>query len=169
MVSNVLVLNQDFTPLSICSSERAFLLVFLDKAELIHAYEDEPIRSISKSYARPSIIKINRYISVPYKGVTLTRQNVFKRDGFKCQYCGTPKNLTLDHIVPKSKGGRTSWKNVTTACSSCNSRKGDLSLEKSGMKLIQEPYKPSPFFYLADRKGRLREEWKSYFGKKIAG
>jgi len=165
MKTNVLVLNQDYTPLSICSAQRAFVLVFLNKADTIHSYEDANFRTISDSFSIPSVIKINRYINVPYKGVTLTRQNIFKRDRNRCQYCGSTKDLTIDHIHPRSKGGKTTWKNVVTACSPCNSAKSDLSIEKAGMTLAKQPFKPSPFFYLTDKTGKLREEWKSYFGK----
>ncbi len=162
MNTNVLVLNQDYSPLSICSTYRAFILVFLNKADLIHEYEDEPFLSITDAFARPSVIKVRKYVSVPYRSVTLNRLNVFKRDNFECAYCGSLKDLTLDHIIPRSKGGKTTWKNVITACQICNIKKGDKDLEFSGMALKIQPFKPSPFLYLADKNGRVREEWKNY-------
>lgn len=164
----VLVLNQDYSPLTICSVQRAFLLVFLNKAELLNSVEERQLRSVSKSYAFPSVIKINRYINIPYKGVVLTRHNIFKRDGHQCQYCGTAKDLTLDHLIPRSKGGKSSWTNLVTACKQCNSKKGDYSLEKVGMKLRNTPVKPSYLSFIKMTNGRLREDWKPYLYPKKA-
>ena len=82
----VLVLNQDYSPISVCSAERAFLLLYLEKAELIHQAEDVELRTVSKAYPMPSVIRLSRYIVIPYKRVMLTRQNIFKRDGNACVY-----------------------------------------------------------------------------------
>jgi 5-methylcytosine-specific restriction endonuclease McrA len=98
----------------------------------------------------PSVIRLNRYVHAPYRGVNLTRQNVFKRDNFECQYCGTKKELTLDHVVPSSRGGIHSWTNLVTACKRCNAKKGDYTLEESGMDLHRKPYKPSYALFLRD-------------------
>jgi 5-methylcytosine-specific restriction endonuclease McrA len=145
--------------------QRAFVLVYLNKAELIHAYEDSFLRSIESIFPSPSVIKIKNYVSKPYRGVLLNRQNVFRRDDFTCQYCGSLKKLTIDHIVPKSKGGKTTWKNVITACESCNMKKGNTDLENCGMTLRRQAYKPSPFIYLFDKNGKVREEWISYLNR----
>ena len=139
----VLVLNQDYSPLTICSVQRAFMLIFLDKAELIEEVKGQSLRSISSTYPFPSVVKIRKYIHVPYKGVVMTKHNIFRRDGGRCQYCGTAKDLTLDHVIPKSKGGKSIWTNLVTACKKCNSLKGDYSLEKAGMQLRKQPIKPS--------------------------
>ena len=85
---SVLVLNADYTPLSVCTTERAFLLMYLDKADIISAAQDRMLRTVQKSFPFPSVIKIKQYIQVPYKGVVLTRHNIFKRDNHSCQYCG---------------------------------------------------------------------------------
>lgn len=163
MGSSVLVLNQDFSPLSICSVYRAFILVFLSKADLVNAYEDEPFRTIDETYPKPSVIRIKNYVSVPYKGVTFTRQHIFRRDNHTCQYCGATADLTLDHVIPKAKGGKSTWRNLVAACDSCNAQKGSMSLGDIDMTLAREPFKPSPFLFLADRNGRVRDEWKDYF------
>src|SRR5678816_3434222 len=94
MDSRVLVLNQDFSPLMVCSVERAFVLVFLNKSEMVRSSNGHKLRSISHSFPMPSVIRLNRYVNAPYKGVNLTRQNIFKRDNFECQYCGTRRDLT---------------------------------------------------------------------------
>ena len=96
MNRRVLVLNQDYTPLTICSIQRAFLLIFLQKADLVCQFEGEFLRTVTRFFPKPAVIRINRYVSVPYKGVELSRQNVFKRDSYECQYCGTKNELTLD-------------------------------------------------------------------------
>ena len=161
-MNSVLLLNQDYSPLTICSVQRAFLLVFLDKAELLKGDRDRKLRSTSQTYSFPSVIKINRYINIPYKGVILTRHNLFKRDGHKCQYCGASRDLTLDHLIPKSKGGKSSWTNLVTACKNCNTKKGSFLAEKVGLKLKSIPVKPSYISFLKTVHGVLREDWKPY-------
>lgn len=167
-MNSVLVLNQDYTPLTVCSVQRAFLLVFLGKAELLNSAAGRKLRSISRSYSFPSVIKINRYINIPYKGVVLTRHNIFKRDGQKCQYCGTHKDLTLDHLVPRSKGGKSSWTNLVTACKKCNAKKGDEMIERTGLTLKNLPIKPSYIAFLKTANGTLNEDWKKYLNQKKA-
>lgn len=161
-----LVLNLDYSPMAVCTVERAFLLVFLHKAELIRANQTFELHTIDHTYAMPSVIKLTRYVHIPYKGVVLTRENVFKRDGFKCQYCGTSKELTLDHLIPKAKGGKTTWNNLVTACKRCNSKKGNYSLEQAGLSLNFKPYRPSYIMYLKDMSGDNYEEWKPYLESK---
>ena len=123
MSQKVLVLNQDYSALTICSMPKAFLLVYLNKAELIAESTSEKLHSIHQTFPYPSVIRLNRYVYFPYKGVVLSRQNIFKRDGNQCQYCGSSDHLTLDHVIPKSRQGRTSWDNLITACKYCNSKR----------------------------------------------
>lgn len=160
--SKVLVLNQDYTPLTVCTVNRAFLLVFLEKAELLERDSMTEIHSVSKSYPKPAVIKIRKYVHVPYRGVVLTRYNLFKRDNYECQYCGAKVDLTLDHLVPRSKGGQTSWKNLVTACKRCNAKKGDLTLEQAGLVLRKIPVKPSYIMFLKANFAHLRKEWAPY-------
>lgn len=162
MIGKVLVLNNDFSPLTVCSVYRAFLLVFTSKAEMLSSEEGGFLRSISKSFPKPSVIRINRYVNIPYKGVVLTRHNIFKRDNYECQYCGVSKNLTLDHLIPRSKGGKSSWKNLVTACKKCNAGKGDYSPEQAGLILKKAPIKPSYIMFLRETSGRLKEDWLPY-------
>lgn len=167
MGKKVLVLNQDYTALTVCSTEKAFILVFLKKAELVTESRTEKLRTVSVSFPMPSIIRLHRYIHLPYKGVILTRQNIFKRDGHKCQYCGTHEDLTLDHVMPKSRGGKSSWDNLVTACRRCNAKKGDYTPEEATMLLKQKPYKPTFIMFLRDLSGHLEEDWHPYLSKKI--
>jgi 5-methylcytosine-specific restriction endonuclease McrA len=97
----------------------------------------------------------------------LNRQNIFKRDGQRCQYCGTSEDLTLDHVIPKSRGGQSKWDNLTTACKRCNSRKGDFTPEEANMPLQQKPYKPSFIVFLRDFSGSIADDWQPYLSKKM--
>lgn len=162
----VLVLNQDYSPLTICSAERAFLLLYLDKAELLSEIGNQALRTVNKAFPFPSVIKIKRYINVPYKGVILTRHNIFKRDTYSCQYCGTNKDLTLDHLIPKSKGGKSTWTNLVTACKNCNARKGDFRPEEVGLVLLRKPIRPSYVMFIRATSKRIREDWLPYLERK---
>jgi len=161
MNNRVLVLNQDFSPLMVCSVQRAFILVYLNKSELVRPANGHKLRTVTHSFAMPSVIRLNRYVRAPYKGVNLTRQNVFKRDNNECQYCGTHKDLTLDHVIPSSKGGSHSWINLVTACKKCNAKKGYNTPEQAKMDLIRKPYKPSYSLFLRDNSG-FGNEWDEY-------
>jgi 5-methylcytosine-specific restriction endonuclease McrA len=166
MGRKVLVLNQDHTALSICSVPKAFLLVYLNKAELVAQSDLLRLRTISDDFPLPTVIRLHRYVNLPYKGVMLTRQNVFKRDSHQCQYCGITEDLTLDHVLPKSRGGKTSWDNLTTACKRCNSRKGDFTPDEANMKLRIKPYKPSFIVFLRDFSGAIEQSWIPFLSKR---
>lgn len=166
MKLKALVLNVDYTPISVCSVHRAFLLIYLQKAELVKANSTYAFHTVNNTFSMPAVVKLNRYVNVPYRGVVLSRENVFKRDGFKCQYCGNEKELTLDHLIPKAKGGKTSWNNLVTACKSCNSKKGNYSLEEAGLQLSLIPFRPSFIMHLKDLSGSNFEEWKPFLLQK---
>lgn len=167
--SKVLVLNADFSALTVCSIYKAFLLVYTNKAELI-TQSETALRSVTRSFAAPSIIRLNRYVNLPYRGgVVLNRQNIFKRDGHTCQYCGSGKDLTLDHVMPRSRGGSSNWDNLATACKSCNNRKGDMTPEEARMPLRSKPYRPSFVLFLRELNGRISEDWRHYLGQRMAG
>jgi 5-methylcytosine-specific restriction endonuclease McrA len=156
----ILVLNADYTPLTITPLKRAFRLVYKGKAEIVSS-KGEGICTDKKDYDRPSIIRLNKYVKFPYKKVTLSRFNIYKRDEYKCGYCGSKDSLTLDHVIPKSKGGPNSWKNLITCCMKCNVTKGDKSLEESGMVLLHKPFTPSYLFFLK-KLDKFNEDWKPY-------
>ncbi|MGD1842723.1 MAG: HNH endonuclease [Thermonemataceae bacterium] len=164
--SRVLILNQDYSALTICSVEKAFILLFLDKAEMVSESALGALRTISAAYPRPSVIRLFNYVHIPYKGVMMSRQNIFKRDRYTCQYCGATKDLTLDHVQPRSRGGKSTWKNLVAACKSCNSKKGDLPPEAAYMPLRRKPFKPSFIMFLRDFQGQVNTDWEPFLGKK---
>ena len=164
MILGVLVLNQDFTPLALCHVNRAFLLIFNAKAELIRESKSHVLRSISKNYPYPSVIKLNRYISLPYRNVILNRHNIFKRDQNQCQYCGKTRELTLDHLIPRSKGGKFVWTNLVTACLSCNAKKGDKLISETDLVLNKTPIKPSFIMFLKELSHKQIQEWEPFLG-----
>jgi len=161
MNNRVLVLNQDNSPLMVCSVQRAFILVFLNKSEMVRSANGYKLHSISHSFPMPSVIRLNRYVHAPYKGVALTRQNVFKRDNFECQYCGTRRDLTLDHMIPSSRGGQHTWTNLVTACKRCNAKKGDYTPDEAQMSLKRRPHKPSYALFLHDNNSP-HTEWDDF-------
>lgn len=160
MNNRVLVLNQDYQPLMVCSVQRAFILVYLNKSEMVRSANGYRLRTVSTSYALPSVIRLHRYVNAPYKGVTLTRQNVFKRDNFECQYCSTKKELTLDHVIPSSRGGMHAWVNLVTACKRCNAKKGDFTPDEANMPLRYKPFKPTYALFLRDT--HSHNEWDEF-------
>jgi hypothetical protein len=166
MAKKTLILNQDYTALTVCSVQKAFILVYLNKAELVIEAKDRMMRSVTSTYPMPSIIRLYKYVHLPYKGVMLNRQNIFKRDNHQCQYCGTHEDLTLDHVMPKSRGGKSSWDNLVTACRGCNSKKGDFTPEEARMPMRIKPFKPSFIMFLRDFSGNADAEWMQYLGKK---
>ncbi|MCF0057725.1 HNH endonuclease [Dyadobacter sp. CY356] len=165
-MGKVLVLNQDYSALSVCTVPKAFLLVYLNKAELLAESPTHFLRTVRDNYPMPVVIRLNSYIHLPYRGVVMTRHNIFKRDGNRCQYCGTHDHLTLDHVMPKSRGGKTTWDNLATACKRCNSKKGDYTPEEAGMHLRQRPFRPSFLMFIRDFSGFTDAEWLPYLGVK---
>lgn len=166
MGRKVLVLNADYSAISLCTVPKAFLLVYLDKAELVASADNEMLRSISTSYPMPSVIRLNRYVNVPYKGVVLSRHNIFKRDSNSCCYCGSRRDLTLDHVLPKSRGGKTSWTNLTTACRRCNTKKGNLTPDEAQMPLRTKPFRPTFVMFLREFDSSSEANWHPYLRKK---
>ena len=164
--SKVLVLNTTFLPINICSWRRAIVLLFKGKADGI---ENSKKKINSGKYTLPLVIKLKDYVPVPYNGVVFTRKNIFLRDNYTCQYCGRTGNLTIDHIIPKSKGGEDIWENVVACCIRCNNKKSDRLPEEEGMKLIGTPYKPPSSLYLQiTRQSSVPTSWFSYFFRKSA-
>ena len=158
----VLVLNQSYEPLMVINAKRAIVLIIKEKVKMLEKYS-ENIRSVQNSFDVPSVIRLNFYVHLKYKDIVLNRRNILKRDDYRCQYCAkqaTP--LTLDHIVPKNKGGKDSWENLVAACSKCNTRKGDTLLKHMDMKLLKKPRKPSKLFQLQTYVNKKQDNWKQY-------
>jgi 5-methylcytosine-specific restriction endonuclease McrA len=162
--SKVLVLNQSYEPISICSVKKAIHLLLLTKAELVAPKNGLQLHSVNFRIPLPSIIRLSRYIKIPYKKIELSRKNILRRDGYRCQYCGTTTgNLTVDHIIPKSRGGADTWENLVTACISCNNKKGNRTPEEAGMKLIARPRKPNHIIFIKNFVGSsIDSQWKPY-------
>src|SRR5215217_3550532 len=148
-MGQVLVLNASFEPLNVCTVRRAHVLVFKGKAEVIEQLE-QPLRAAAASFPWPHVIRLLNYVRVP-RAIQrkISRRALFARDGWRCVYCGTSGGrLTLDHVVPRSRGGESVWENVVTACAPCNLRKGDRSLEESGFTLTRLPKAPAPELFI---------------------
>lgn len=159
----VLVLNQNYEPLSVCNVKKAIVLLYLGKAELIEACDGLLLRSVSMSMPLPSIVRLSIYVRVPYKKIVLTRKNILRRDGHKCQYCGKGEvSLTVDHVVPKARGGLDVWENLVCACVACNNRKGDRTPHEAEMPLHRRPIRPNHVMFIRDYVGTLDERWKPY-------
>ncbi|GJM63704.1 HNH endonuclease [Persicobacter diffluens] len=158
---HTLLLNADYSALAICDIYKAFLLVFLEKAEIVNAAEGEYLHTVDKAYPVPSIIKLRRYVNIPYQKVILSKSNIFKRDANQCVYCDTKKDLTLDHVLPRSRGGKSTWKNLVTACQSCNSKKGDRTPEEAQMPMRHQPFRPS-FLMMLQNNGLNQNHWLPY-------
>jgi len=163
MEAPVLVLNANFEPLNICDTRRALGLMLTGKAALI-ANGRGTIQTVSRSFPRPSIIRLEGMVQRPRPHVKLNRSEIFRRDNYTCQYCGKQGgNLTIDHILPRHLGGPHTWLNVITACGACNHRKGGRRLEESRMALLhpaKEP--PASALYLFGRHLRENVEWEPY-------
>jgi 5-methylcytosine-specific restriction endonuclease McrA len=159
----VLVLNANYEPLNVCTTRRAMGLLMLDKAVIVSNGRGV-IRTPSRSYPRPSVIRLGYMVRRPRPRVKLTKQEVFQRDNHTCQYCGrTGVRLTIDHVVPRHKGGEYSWTNLVTACADCNRIKGGKMTRDTGLALLRQPFEPpASAAYLYRRFLRANQEWKPY-------
>ena len=163
----VLVLDQGYQPHRVVSWQRAIGLLFRNIAEVVEEY-DEEIRSITLAIRAPSVIRLVHKISIS-RGIKFSRMNVLARDHFRCQYCGKQfplKQLNFDHVIPKSRGGKTTWDNIVTSCIACNSIKGDRIPQEAGMRLRKKPRRPSslPFilFRINSTSRIVPDSWNNY-------
>jgi 5-methylcytosine-specific restriction endonuclease McrA len=146
-----LVVNADmqplsWAPLSVWSWQDALVAVVQERVIQVKAYEDVFVHSASQTFEVPAVVALKSYKK--RRGAAFTRYNLFLRDGFRCQYCGgrfSSKELTFDHVVPRSKGGRSEWSNIVASCAADNLRKSNKTPEEAGLKLIRKPFEPSPF------------------------
>ncbi len=149
--------------MSICNAKKAIILLYLGKAELLEAYDGRVVRSVTASMPFPSIVRLSLYVRVPIKKIILSRKNVIRRDANACQYCGKSNvPLTVDHIVPKARGGGDTWENLVTACVRCNNKKGDRTPEEANMPLQRKPIRPNHVTFIRHFVGKIDERWKPY-------
>jgi 5-methylcytosine-specific restriction endonuclease McrA len=158
-----LVLNATMEPLCVVEARRALVLVLGGRADVVSA-NGHAFRSEHLSIAAPSVIRLRRFVRVPYRRrAALSRRGVFIRDGHICQYCGrTAENV--DHVVPRSKQGPHVWENVVAACRRCNSRKKDQTPAEAGMVLRRSPYAPPAAFWLVVAVGSVLPDWQEHLG-----
>ena len=160
-MSRALVLNATYEPLCLVAARRAVVLVMRSKAEILREHED-PFHSALITVASPSVVRLTHYVRVPHRRrATLSRRAVLMRDGYRCEYCGGTAE-SVDHVVPRSKGGRHTWDNVVAACRRCNSHKEDRLPREAGMRLRSRPAPPADFTWLAARVGRIHPHWEEY-------
>lgn len=147
--TTVLVLNQNYEPLNVCNARRAIVLVLRGKAEVVESARDV-WHSATRVIHLPSVIRLVKYIRRPRPKVRLSRREVFNRDQWICQYCGNAgRDLTLDHVIPRHRGGPHTWENLVSACKACNHRKAGRTPKEANMRLLREPTAPRVSLYHA--------------------
>lgn len=159
----VLVLNTTYEPLNVCSVRRAVVLLLKDKAEVLEQ-SGTAIRSEHATFEIPLVIRLSSYVRVPRKPTSarISRRAVFARDHHRCQYCGSDRHLTVDHVVPRSKGGSDTWDNLVTSCAPCNRKKGDRPPHVAGLRLVHAPRPPDPSSFVFLHVDHIHESWRPY-------
>ncbi len=163
-MQHVLVLNASYEPLNVTTVRRAHVLVFKGKAEVIEELQQQQLHSATDTYPWPHVIRLVAYVRVP-RAVQrkISRRALFARDNWRCAYCGTTAGrLTLDHVVPRSRGGESVWENVVTACAPCNHKKGDRLLEEASMELLHLPKPPAPVLFIRLAAPKIPSGWQPY-------
>ena len=160
-MAKTLVLNATYEPLCVVPIRRAVVLVLKEKAEVLHA-TDQELHSERSAFAVPSVIRLTYFVKVPFRArAALNRRAVFARDGHRCQYCGAHAE-NIDHVVPRSRGGEHIWENVVAACRPCNSRKEDRSVHDAGMVLRRRPTAPKELTWVIVAVGHVSPQWEPY-------
>jgi len=165
-MQNTLVLDQGYQPHRVVSWQRAVMMWWDGKVEVVSEY-DEDIRSVSMTIKMPAVVRLLHRVRGRRQAVKFSRLNVATRDDFRCQYCGDSlplSKLTYDHVVPRSKGGRTVWENIVMACYGCNETKSNRTPEQAGMKLRKQPVKPAhlPVVTFRFNTGSIPDAWASW-------
>ncbi len=161
-----LILTPWMTPHRVVSWQTAVTLLFLDKIEVLEEY-DEVIRSPSLEIKTPAVVRLLTMRSMFRRNVRFSRINVFVRDGFRCQYCGQQRSmreLSYDHVLPRTQGGKTVWENIVTSCHPCNAHKRDRTPEQAGMKLLRPPFRPKslPWAFIHSDLRKIPPLWTDY-------
>jgi 5-methylcytosine-specific restriction endonuclease McrA len=162
--SRVLVLNASYEPINVCTVRRAVVLILKERAEVLEASERE-LHAENLTMARPAVIRLITYVRIPRDAHSrkITRRAIFARDSWTCQYCGSARaSLTVDHVIPRSKGGMSGWDNIVTCCGPCNRRKGDRLPKHAGMHPRHAPRAPSPTIFVHVAVPRVPAAWQPY-------
>jgi 5-methylcytosine-specific restriction endonuclease McrA len=160
----VLVLNASYEPINVCTVRRATVLLLKERAEILE-HADWALHAESLTLPRPIVIRLNTYVKIPRDAHRrkITRRAVFARDQWTCQYCGHERgSLTVDHVIPRSKGGTSTWENIVTCCAPCNRRKGDRLPRQVGMKPRSRPSAPSPTIFIHVASPSIPAAWEQY-------
>jgi 5-methylcytosine-specific restriction endonuclease McrA len=162
-VGRVLVLNATYEPINVCTVRRAVVLLLKDKAEVIE-HGDWELHSATRTVARPVVIRLVSYVRIPRDTHRrkITRRAVFARDDWTCQYCGSRSSLTVDHVIPRSKGGASSWENIVASCAPCNRRKGNALPRQAGMRLLKQPRTPGQNVFIQVASPTIPAAWRQY-------
>jgi len=165
-VTDTLLLNAGYEPIKVVSWQRAITLLTLGKVEVLEEY-DRSIRSPTLVIKMPAVVRLLRMFRRNKQPVKFSRVNIYARDHYRCQYCGTKlaiADLTYDHVVPRARGGRTVWENIVTACVPCNARKSDRTPEQAGMRLLATPARPTwvPVMTLRLSMRSVPDAWQDY-------
>jgi 5-methylcytosine-specific restriction endonuclease McrA len=162
--SRVLVLNASYEPINVCTVRRAAVLILKRRAEILE-HADWALHAETLTLPRPVVIRLTTYVRIPRDAHKrkITRRAVFARDAWTCQYCGHRRgNLTVDHVVPRSKGGASSWDNIVACCAPCNRRKGDRLPGQAGMRPRRAPRAPSPTIFVHVATPSIPPAWEQY-------
>ena len=159
----VLVLNTTYEPLNVCTVRRALVLLLKGKAEVLEQ-SGSALHSERDAFEIPLVIRLRTYVRIPRRPSSsrISRRAVFARDSHRCQYCGSDRHLTVDHVVPRSKGGPDTWDNLVTSCAPCNRKKGDRSLRVAGLRLTRTPRPPEPAAFVLLHVDHVHESWRPY-------
>ncbi len=165
MTGRVLVLNQNYEPLNVCSWQRAISLVFLGKAVPL-AHDGKTVRATASEFRLPTVVRLSYHVRRPLPEVRISRSSIMARDSYTCQYCGHKgKTLTLDHVLPRDRGGRHTWENVVACCTTCNNLKGNRTPSEAGMRLLAPPRRPRfiPYLNYPTFTAALKQpQWRDY-------
>ena len=163
-----LVLNAGFEPLAVVPDRRAIVLILSGKASVLESDPAHPVRAVHDDWPRPTVVLLTRYVHVPLARLTpVSRRGVLRRDANTCAYCGGVAN-TIDHVLPKSRGGRDSWENLVACCLRCNNRKGDHTPEEMGWTLRWQPKPPNSRVWTVRGAEHELPEWSRYLGGRAA-
>jgi 5-methylcytosine-specific restriction endonuclease McrA len=169
MSANVLFLDHAYQPLRIGHWTRAITDLFLGKVEVIEHSRDRTIKTVGRELPMPSVVRVLRVFRRDRQRVKFSRLNIYARDRWTCQFCGQvlpSEDLTFDHVMPRSRGGKTTWENIVTCCVPCNAEKANRTPDQAGMALIRRPTKPRWLPYATSKamdRGQVPEEWLPYW------